>query len=102
MKKIVVFGNSGSGKSTLAKSLCSPEGLAPLDLDTLAWKPTSPPERKPLNESKREIEDFLTLNSEWITQYAERDDTFSRSARQTLYESYMGKKTMYTSNERDA
>ncbi len=44
MAKILIFGNSGSGKSTLAKHLCKTQGLAHLDLDTLAWKPTSPPD----------------------------------------------------------
>ena len=45
MKKIMSFGNSGSGKSTLAKEYADKFGLAHLDLDSLAWKNTSPPEK---------------------------------------------------------
>lgn len=66
MKRIVIFGNSGSGKSTLAKKLCSSEGLAHLDLDTLAWLPTTPPQRKPLLESKVEMSDFIGSNEGWV------------------------------------
>lgn len=158
VKKIVIFGNSGSGKSTLAKKLCSSEGLVHLDLDTLAWLPTTPPQRKPFSESKAEISDFigsnegwviegcysdlleialkssselvfmnLTIEScienarnrpwephkyeskeaqdrnldmliEWIAQYAQRTDTFSRASHIVLYEKYDGTKHMLTRN----
>ena len=66
MRKILIFGNSGSGKSTLAKELCNSYKLAHLDLDTLAWKPTSPPKRKPLIESNHEIYSFSNSNSGWV------------------------------------
>tara|TARA_R110002072_G_C7839268_1_gene524828 strand:- start:274 stop:753 length:480 start_codon:yes stop_codon:yes gene_type:complete len=66
LRNIVIFGNSGSGKSTLAKRLCSSEDLSHLDLDTLAWKPTSPPERAPVEDSKLEILDFLDSNRNWV------------------------------------
>lgn len=66
MKKVVIFGNSGSGKSTLAQQLREEEGLSHLDLDTIAWLPSSPPERKPLAESKREIEFFTSVNEGWV------------------------------------
>lgn len=66
MNKILIFGNSGSGKSTLAKRLSQEKDLGHLDLDTLAWKPTTPPERKPLNESKTEIVKFINSNSSWV------------------------------------
>ncbi len=66
MAKILIFGNSGSGKSTLAKRLCEAHGLAHLDLDTLAWKPTSPPERKPIKESAQEIHAFTGSNKTWV------------------------------------
>ena len=68
MRKILIFGNSGSGKSTLATSLSKAEGLAHLDLDTLAWQATVPPERKPLEESNKEIEEFITANNGWIVE----------------------------------
>ena len=66
MKNILIFGNSGSGKSTLAKKLCSAEGLSHLDLDTLAWKPTVPPQRNPLKESAAEISKFINSNKRWV------------------------------------
>lgn len=159
MRKILIFGNSGSGKSTLAKSLCKSEGLSHLDLDTLAWKPAMPPERKSINESGVEISAFINSNSGWviegcysdlleivlqfsteiiflnlpielctenaknrpwephkyeskeaqdknldmlviwISQYSKRDDIFSESSHNQLYENYAGKKTMITNNE---
>ncbi len=66
MKKIIIFGNSGSGKSTLAKELCLKYKLAHLDLDTLAWVPTSPPERRVLDDSKKDILRFIEANSGWV------------------------------------
>jgi len=160
LKKVVIFGNSGSGKSTLARELNKKENLPHLDLDSIAWLDTSPPKRKPINESRRDIDAFIGANAQWIvegcysdlleiaisksseiiylnipietcvanatnrpwephkylskeaqdtnlpmlidwiTQYAERDDTFSKSSHMALYENYEGKKTMYTNNER--
>ncbi|MDA1369688.1 MAG: AAA family ATPase [Proteobacteria bacterium] len=66
MRKVLVFGNSGSGKSTLARQLKYSEGLAHLDLDALAWLNTSPPERAPLNESLRSIQQFFRENEGWV------------------------------------
>jgi len=66
MRKVLIAGNSGSGKSTLAKSLHQSQGLAHLDLDTLAWQPVSPPERRPLEESAREIKAFTAANNSWV------------------------------------
>ena len=66
LAKILIFGNSGSGKSTLAQHLCKTQGLAHLDLDALAWKPTSPPERKPIDESEEEIKAFISSNYKWV------------------------------------
>lgn len=159
MKRIVIFGTSGSGKSTLAREFAESDKLPHLDLDTIAWQPGSPPERKPIAESKTGIDAFLALNPswviegcysdllelvlphaseifylnlpveacianarnrpwephkyeskdaqdanldmliEWIAQYAERDDTFSRSAHEALFSGFQGRKTMYTSNK---
>lgn len=66
MRRIIIFGNSGSGKSTLAKKLSREQEIAHLDLDTLAWLPTSPPERAPLSESKRAIADFFHSSDQWV------------------------------------
>ena len=161
MSNILIFGNSGSGKSTLAKSLSQSKNLLHLDLDTLAWEATTPPARKPLDESNKEMLNFIESNDDWvieggyadlleralifsteiifmnlpaqacilnaknrpwephkyeskaaqdanlempinwISQYYEREDTFSERSHRALYEAYQGKKTMYVSNERD-
>lgn len=66
MKRIVIFGNSGSGKSTLAKKYSAKYDLPHLDLDTLAWKNTIPPERRDIEESTIEIRKFLYNNSKWV------------------------------------
>ena len=162
MKKVVIFGNSGSGKSTLAGQLCQQEGLAHFDLDTIAWMAQTPPQRRPLEDSARELNAFvqqhdgwviegcyadlvelalpasteiifldlpvqlcmdnarrrpwephkyaskqaqdanLDMLLDWIAQYEERDDTFSRAAHVALFERYDGNKTIYTDNARDA
>lgn len=66
VSRILVFGNSGSGKSTLARKLATSQGLAHLDLDTLAWLPVAPPERMPLSESETELMKFISLNPRWV------------------------------------
>ena len=66
MRKILIFGNSGSGKSTLAKQLSTDEGLAHLDLDTIAWLPSIPPERESLSVSKGKIVQFVQENDKWV------------------------------------
>lgn len=71
---MVIFGNSGSGKSTLARQLAEEEALAHLDLDTLAWEPTMPPQRKSLTESGKAIADFMVVHDAWVIEgcYANR------------------------------
>ena len=161
MRKILIFGNSASGKSTLARQLCGSENLSHLDLDTLAWKPTAPPARKPLKESGSEISNFINSNEGWviegcysdllemalpfsneiifmslalescienarnrpwephkyeskeaqdknlemliiwISQYSERNDTFSEGAHNRLYEHFSGQKCIVTSNQQN-
>lgn len=66
MQKIVIFGNSGSGKSTLAKEYAIKYGLSHLDLDTLAWQNTTPPIRKPLQDSADKIKLFTSENQSWV------------------------------------
>ena len=66
MKKIIIFGNSGSGKSTLAKDHSTKYELAHLDLDSLAWENTSPPQRRSLKDSLKEIESFINQNNNWV------------------------------------
>jgi len=64
--RLVIVGNSGSGKSTLAERLARAHALAHLDLDTLAWEPTAPPERRALAESTRAIEAFMSRHDAWV------------------------------------
>lgn len=66
MNRIVIFGNSGSGKSTLAKELSEAGRLSHLDLDSIAWQPTSPPQRRAISESKLEIDSFISSNPDWV------------------------------------
>ena len=66
MRRILIFGNSGSGKSTLAKKLSTQENSAHLDLDTLAWEPTTPPTRMNLSKSKSLIDQFTAKNKFWV------------------------------------
>ena len=69
MQRIVIFGNSGAGKSTLAQQLAQSAELAHLDLDTLAWLPTTPPavpQRRPLADSARDIAHFTSHHPAWV------------------------------------
>ena len=66
MKRIVIFGNSGSGKTTLAKEYSAKYNLSHLDLDTLAWKDTIPPERRGIEESTNDIKNFTNKNPNWV------------------------------------
>ena len=66
MPNILIFGNSGSGKSTLAKLLSQTENIAHLDLDTLAWLPTSPPQRAPIEDSWSSIQKFISTHNDWV------------------------------------
>jgi adenylate kinase family enzyme len=65
VRRILLFGNSGSGKSTLASRLSSAT-MAHLDLDTLAWLPSQPPQRMPLSESRVLIDEFTANNGSWV------------------------------------
>ena len=66
MRRVLVFGNSGSGKTTLAAALRRDHGLAHLDLDTLAWQPTSPPIRRDPADSLRDILAFTARYDAWV------------------------------------
>jgi adenylate kinase family enzyme len=66
MARLVIIGNSGSGKSTLAKRLAREGRLEHLDLDSLAWLPTTPPRRRPIDESAETIAVFLRAHEGWV------------------------------------
>ena len=108
MQRILIFGNSGAGKSTLARQLATERGLAHLDLDTLAWQPGSPPQRRPLKESARDVrarpwephkyaskaeqDANLPLLLDWVRDYETRDDEFSLRSHRRLYDNFAGLK----------
>ena len=87
MSKVVIFGNSGSGKSTLAKELAFKNHLAPLDLDTVAWKPITPPERLAILESSKSINDFLLTHSGWVIEgcYADLLELVTQQADEVIF-----------------
>ena len=64
--RVLIVGNSGSGKTTLARTLVARDGLAHLDLDSLAWLPTTPPTRRPLDESVATIRAFTAIHAAWV------------------------------------
>ncbi len=66
MIHILVLGNSGSGKTTLATRLAATRDLAHLDLDTLAWLPSVPPARRPVDDSARDIRAFTDAHASWV------------------------------------
>ncbi len=159
LRNVLIFGNSGSGKSTLAQKLKATAHLAHLDLDVLAWQPTTPPQRQPLSHSAVKILTFIEQQQEgwviegcytdllhiaepyaneviylnlpteqciqnakkrpwephkydskaaqdnnlnmlidWIRDYDQRDDTFSRAAHEQFYAVFPGKKSQLTHN----
>jgi adenylate kinase family enzyme len=65
MRKIIIFGNSGSGKSTRARKL-QKEGLAHLDLDSLAWVMEPEIARRPMDDSGKEILKFINEHESWV------------------------------------
>jgi adenylate kinase family enzyme len=64
--RLVVIGNSGSGKTTLAQRMARTHGLAHLDLDPLAWLATTPPRRRPVEESGVAIASFIGRHEGWV------------------------------------
>ena len=68
MQKILILGNSGSGKSTLALRLSGRAGLAHLDLDTLAWAPVEPPQRRARAESLSAMDQFFANHQDWVVE----------------------------------
>jgi adenylate kinase family enzyme len=82
MRRVLVVGNSGSGKTTLARQLAA-EGLAHLDLDTLAWLPAPPPVRRPLAESAADIDAFTRRHDAWVIEGCYADLLAIAAARAT-------------------
>lgn len=87
MPKIIIFGNSASGKSTMAKKLAQKHQLAHLDLDTLAWLPTNPPQRASLTDSIKKVEAFTNNNQSWVIEgcYADLLTHVSSMANEAIF-----------------
>lgn len=66
--KIILLGNAGSGKSTLARRLIAAAGhdVARLPLDEIAWNEGV--ERKPIEESRQLLLQFVASNEHWIVE----------------------------------
>jgi len=87
MKKILIFGNSGAGKSTLAKNLKDTFEMQHLDLDILAWLDTQPPSRRPLTESFKDIDKFISENEGWVIEggYVDLLDYVTEKANEIIF-----------------
>lgn len=87
MNRIIVFGNSGSGKSTLATRLSREHALAHLDLDPLAWLPTDPPQRRPLEDCDASLQHFLDEHESWVIEgcYADLLERVMPRATQAIF-----------------
>ncbi len=66
-RRILILGNSGSGKSTYAKSVAKRDGLAHIDLDSYAWRPTDPPVRRAVEESLGKLRAALPEDG-WVVE----------------------------------
>ncbi len=62
--RVILLGNAGAGKSTMARRLIQNKNIPRLSLDEIAWNEGT--ERKPLDVSIRELEEFLSRNEQWI------------------------------------
>lgn len=66
--RVVIVGNSGAGKSTLAREHVREHGVAHLDLDTLAWRDTDPPERTAIADVAGQLRVFRSANAGWVAE----------------------------------
>lgn len=62
--RIVLLGNAGAGKSTMARRIIGDKDIPRLSLDEIAWNQGA--ERKPLNQSLRELRRFIENNDRWV------------------------------------
>ena len=87
LRRILVFGNSGAGKSTLAARLAAEHGIEHLDLDLLAWQPTEPPTRVPLEEAAQKLRTFTESFGEWVVEgcYADLLELLSVDATTAIF-----------------
>jgi adenylate kinase family enzyme len=64
--KVLVFGNSGSGKSTYARALATREGLAHLDLDSIAWEAGKIAVQRPTESVEDSLRSFIDSHAAWV------------------------------------
>jgi adenylate kinase family enzyme len=62
--RLVLLGNAGAGKSTMARRLIGNSEIPRLSLDEIAWD--QGPRRKPLDESRSLLHQFIKANEEWV------------------------------------
>lgn len=66
--RTVMIGNSGSGKSTLARSWSRQEGVAVLDLDTIAWEPGKIAVARDRQLARADVARHCAENVDWIVE----------------------------------
>jgi adenylate kinase family enzyme len=64
--RTVIIGNAGTGKSTLAKKMAQVRGATHFDLDVIAWDSKNGIDRRPLEDSLRELQQFLDTHQNWV------------------------------------
>lgn len=64
--KVILLGNAGAGKSTLSDRLIAKSPAERLSLDAVAFKGGT--ERRPLQESVRDVKRFIEGSASWIVE----------------------------------
>ena len=62
--KVILLGNAGAGKSTLSRKLIIKHPAARLSLDEVAFQGGT--ERRPLQDSIRDVQNWIAGNESWI------------------------------------
>ena len=62
--RLILLGNAGAGKSTMSRCLIGSADIPRLSLDEIAWD--QGPKRKPLDESRTLLRQFINTNEQWI------------------------------------
>ncbi|MEM1189117.1 MAG: AAA family ATPase [Pseudomonadota bacterium] len=86
-RRVLLFGNSGSGKTTMARRLVNEFGVAHLDLDSIAWEGSTPPQRRCLDASIRDIDAFIGTHDGWVIEgcYADLLGHAARAATEMIW-----------------
>jgi adenylate kinase family enzyme len=81
---VLVFGNSGSRKSTHALALAAREGLAHLDLDSIAWEPGKIALQRSTESVIGDLHTFIASHAAWAIEGCYGDVVQAASADCTL------------------